>query len=127
MKEKFTFEVLGTMTNEVSFDDAITTYHYSKERVERHNRIMSTIGGGKLIASFEVYTAHPNGNEIHNIFDNGVILIQNIRTKRVVTELIARPQQIKRYWEYLYKPIPIEVYAITLKAKEHQIKGYNNW
>lgn len=127
MKEKFTFEVIRVMPNEIDFEKAISTIHYNYERVERHNKIMSIIGNGTLVASFEVYTAHPNGNEIHNIFSNGIILIQNINTKKVVTELIARPQQIRRYWEGLCIAMPTNIQPIIDKAAEHQIKGYNYW
>lgn len=127
MQTRLSFFVLGTLTNNVDFNNLVMTAHWSQERVERHNKIMSLIGDGKLVASFEVDTKHPNGTEIHNVFDNGIVLIQNKQTQRLVTELIARPQQIKRYWEYLGKPMPIEVWVITSKAREHQLKGWNNW
>lgn len=125
--ERTIFDVICKMNNTISFDYSVKTAHWDYERVERHNKIMTYIGDGKLIASFEVYTAHPNGNEIHNIFDNGVVLIQNIRTKKLITELIARPQQIRRYWEGLRTAMPYQYQYIIDKARVHQKNKWNEW
>lgn len=123
--EERVFEIICKVSNEIQFNNAVFTAHWSYERIERHNKIITYIGDGKLIASFEVYTAHPNGNEIHNVFDNGIVLIQNARTKKLVTELIARPNQIIRYWKGLN--LYLNNTALLNKARQHQMKGWNNW
>lgn len=119
------FVVKSKIDNRIEFNKLATTFHYDTERTERHNKILSVIGDGKYLASFVVDKAHPNGDEIHTLFDNGIILIQNKDSRLVITELIARPQQIRRYWEG--KSEPRYVYSICEKAREHQKKGYNLW
>ena len=118
------FKVVSkTQTREVS--NLISTIHFGYERTERLNKVLDIIGGyGKSLNSFIVDTAHPNGNEVHTITDNGIIIIQNERTNRLVTILIARPNQIRRYYEY---GIPIEVYSVINKCKMYQERGYNYW
>lgn len=121
------FDVLGKIDNNVNFDELILTSHWSKERLDRHNNIINVIGNGDLIESFEVDTGHRNGNEIHNIFTNGIILIQNKESKKIVTELIARPQQLKRYWEYIDEELPYMLNETIDLARRHQLNGFNNW
>jgi hypothetical protein len=53
-----------------------------------------------------VDTGHPNGNEIHTITEKAEIIIQNERTKRIVTVLFARPAQVTRYWKNLGTSLP---------------------
>ncbi len=73
------------------------SYHYNKERSERERHIRE-IGYGKAVASFVIDRGHENGPEIHEITDTGIINIYNQITKKLVTKLIARPAQIKRYF-----------------------------
>lgn len=95
----------------------MTTRHYTADRSAREQFIQS-IGEGKVILKKVVDKGHPNGAEIHCITDNGIIIVYNERTKRLVTKLIARPAQLQRY----FKVVPKELYA---KACEHQRLGYN--
>ena len=105
-------------------DNLVETFHNLSERNERTANIIDVIGGyGKPMYSFLVDTEHPNGYEIHTITDNGIIVIQNERTEKLVTCLIARVGQIKRY----FKDIPADVFPIIKKARQHQVNGYNNW
>ena len=120
------FNVLCEIDSLKGFNN-VTTFHFSVERTERHNKIVSIIGKGKCVAMFVVDTAHINGNEIHCVYDNGIIVIYNERTKRLITELIARPQQIYRYWNNLGISFPQKYNNIISKARIHQEKGYNNW
>ena len=75
----------------------MTTRHYIEDRQDRENRI-KIIGQGNVIKSVVVDRGHRNGPEIHEITDTGIINIYNQRTKKLVTKLIARPGQIKRYF-----------------------------
>lgn len=109
------------------FDVLIETAHWNDERKSRHEKIKENIGEGKFISSFIVDTGHPHGDEIHTIFDNGMILIQNADTGRLVTELIARPEQVKRYWEKLGKGYPIEIYKFLSLTSFHRRKKWNQW
>lgn len=108
----------------VDITNLVNTNHNINERTSRTNNIINIIGGfGKPVRSFIVDTQHPNGNEIHTITDNGIIVIQNQNTKKLITSLIARPNQIKRY----FTTIPTEIYKIINIAEEHHKKGYNLW
>lgn len=84
-------------------------------------------GEGRCVDAFIVDKGHPNGNEVHYILDNGVIVITNEHTGKVVTELIARPKQIYRYWNGLGEEFPKEYRGIIAVAGEHQKNGYNMW
>ena len=97
----------------------MTSKHYIKDREARENRIKE-IGQGKPVARFTVDRGHKNGPEIHEITDTAIINIYNERTKKLVTKLIARPGQIKRYFENGNAP----QYLIN-KAKYNVALGYN--
>ena len=56
--------------------------------------------------------------ELHAVTENGIIMIFNAYTKIHVTDLIARPEQLKRYG----KPVPEQTLQ---KAKNHIAKGWN--
>lgn len=73
--------------------------------------------------SFVVDRGHPNGPEIHFVTDTGIIVVHNQRTGKMVTKLIARPGQVKRYYNAEGRNVPQDILAI---AKEHLKKGYNN-
>lgn len=94
----------------------MTSKHYNRDRVMRE-RLIKEIGIGKEIATFRVDRGHVNGAELHTITTNGIIVIRNERTNKMITKLIARPNQIKRYGITDKKIIEI--------ARKHQTLGYN--
>ncbi len=73
--------------------------HYKAERNDRENCIKRYIGYGNVVAKFIVDHGHPKGPEVHKITDTGIILVYNKKSYRLITKLIARPGQIKRYYE----------------------------
>jgi hypothetical protein len=99
------------------------TQHYKSERRTREEFIRDEIGYGDVIETFCRDCSHSDGPENHVITSTGIILIYNAITNRLVTTLIACPQQIKRYYEREGREAPPELVAL---AKEHQEKGYNN-
>ena len=94
--------------------------HWRLERKERA-KIIAQIGKGNIIKEVEVDRNHPNGPEIHKISDTGIITIFNKRTKKMITQLIARPGQIRRYFNE-NEIIPTELLDL---AREHQKMAYN--
>lgn len=44
-----------------------------------------------------VNKGHANGEEVHVVYNNGVVKVYNARTRRFITVLIARVPQIERY------------------------------
>jgi len=104
----------------------VTSNHYESERYEREKFIEECLGGdGRVVDSFVVNKGHINGNEIHEITDNGIIVVYNADSKKLVSKLIARPQQIKRYYQYTGREPPKEYKKILELARQHQILGYN--
>ena len=99
-----------------------TSAHYSTERQERHAFIQETIGEGNIIDSFVVDRGHPGGAEIHSVTDTAIIIIHNQRTHRLVTELIARPEQLRRLYRIENREVPKEVLSLAYK---HNIARYN--
>lgn len=98
----------------------MTSKHYSRDRKER-NRLIEMIGEGTTIKSVVMDRGHRNGPEIHEISDTGIITIFNKRTHKMVTKLIARPGQIKRYFDNV-ADIPAGLLKV---AREHQKLAYN--
>lgn len=94
------------------------TKHYTVDRVNRE-RIIKEIGEGTIVATFTVDKGHPNGPELHSITTNGIIIIRNKRTHKLITKLIARPAQIKRY----FKRITPRVKEIMALAEQHKEMG----
>lgn len=99
-----------------------TSIHYSIERQERRAFIKEHIGEGNVIDSFVVDRGHPNGAEIHSVTDTGIIIIHNQRTNKLITELIARPAQLKRLYQSRNLKVPPRVLSLAYK---HNTEEYN--
>ena len=94
----------------------MTSTHYNRDRVLRE-KLIKEIGLGKEITTVRVDKGHPMGAELHTITSNGIIIIRNEKTNKMVTKLIARPNQIRRYG--------IENKELIAIARKHQELGYN--
>ena len=94
--------------------------HWTKDRQNR-KELIETIGYGNIIITVVVDRHHRNGPEIHEISDTGIITIFNQRTKKMITQLIARPGQIRRYFTD-NEIIPNGLLDI---ARQHQQLNYN--
>lgn len=97
----------------------MTSKHYSTDRQERE-KVICQIGMGTVIKTVRTDRGHKNGAEIHKISNTGIVTIYNERTGKLITKIIARPGQIKRYWEG--EKAPKELIEI---AYEHTMKKYN--
>ena len=73
----------------------------------------------KVVKIAVVNKGHENGNEIHLVYNNGVVKVYNERTRKFITVLIARVPQIERYKIKVTK-------TMRNKIKSHIAKGYNN-
>lgn len=100
--------------------------HYKKKRSKRENLIDEYVNGdGYMIDGFIVDRGHKNGAEVHSITINGIIVIHNLHSGRLVTKLIARPHQIERYYEQTKRERPPEYKRVLKLAQWHQSLGYN--
>lgn len=105
----------------------MVTKHYQRERCRREKFIEKYLGGdGYIIDGFIVDNNHPNGLEVHSLTDNGIIIIHNLLSGNLISKLIARPNQIKRYYESTGREPPKEYERILELAKWHQSLGYNH-
>ena len=73
----------------------------------------------KVIKIAVVNKGHKNGNEIHLVYNNGVVKVYNEHTRKFITVLIARVPQIERYKVRVTR-------TMRNKIKSHVAKGYNN-
>ena len=73
----------------------------------------------RVIKIAVVNKGHKNGNEIHVVYNNGVVKVYNARTHKFITVLIARVPQIERYKIKVTK-------TMKNKIKSHVKNGYNN-
>ena len=73
----------------------------------------------KVLKIAIVNKGHKNGNEIHLVYNNGIVKIYNANSRRFITVLIARVPQIERYKIKVTK-------TMRKKIKSHIAKGYNN-
>lgn len=73
----------------------------------------------KVIRIAVVNKGHKNGNEIHIVYNNGVVKVYNERTRKFITVLIARVPQIERYNVKVTK-------AMRKKINLHIKQGYNH-
>lgn len=96
--------------------------HFAEERKARIN-LVKAIGIGDFLNAFLVDCGHKNGPEIHIITDTGLILVLNKETKVLATILIARPGQIRRYYQAIGKR-PEE--TVLAQCSMNCAKGFNN-
>lgn len=73
----------------------------------------------KVLKIAVVNKDHKNGDEIHIIYNNGVVKVYNEHTRKFITVLIARVPQIERYNVKVTK-------AMRKKIEKHVAKGYNH-
>lgn len=97
--------------------------HYKNKRCKRERIINEHCNGdGKVIDSFVVDKGHVKGLERHDITDTGMIIVYNLNSQKLVTKLIAREGQIRRYYVNSGREPPL--YLINL-CRWHEDMGYN--
>lgn len=83
------------------------TNHYKNKRHKREKFINEHLcGNGHVIDSFVVNKGHKNGLERHDITDTGLIIVYNLESQKLVTKLIARKNQVLRYYQNVDKTPP---------------------
>lgn len=100
--------------------------HYKNKRYSREEFIEEHLNGdGYMIDGFIVDRGHIKGAEVHSITDNGIIIVHNLKSGKLVTKLLARPQQIKRYYQRTKRQPPPEYDDVLRLAWQHNCLGYN--
>lgn len=111
------FELLGYMDNFKACGQTSHALSRSKRLQVAERLIIEE--SAKVIKIAVVNKGHENGNEIHVIFNNGIVKVYNARTRKFITVLIARVPQIERYKIKVTK-------TMRNKIKSHIKQGYNN-
>ena len=110
------FELIGYMDN---FTACGNTSHALKrsKRLQVAERLIIE-ESAKVLKIAVVDKGHANGEEIHVVYNNGVVKIYNEHTRKFITVLIARVPQIERYNVKVTK-------TMRNKIKSHIKQGYN--
>ena len=111
------FELLGYMDNFTACGKTSHVVNRSKRLQVAERLILEECA--KVIKIAVVNKGHKNGNEIHIVYNNGIVKIYNANTRRFITVLIARVPQIERYNIKVTK-------AMRKKINMHVEKGYNH-
>ena len=108
----------------IGYTDSFTPCGITSHGVTRSKRLqiaerLIIEESAKVIRIAVVNKDHKNGNEIHIVYNNGVVKVYNQNTRKFITVLIARVPQIERYKIKVTK-------TMRNKIKAHIAKGYNN-
>ena len=110
------FQLIGYMDNFTACGQTSHAVNRSK-RLQIADRLIIK-ESAKVLKIAVVNKGHKNGNEIHLVYNNGVVKVYNERTRKFITVLIARVPQVERYKAQITK-------TMRNKIKSHIAKGYN--
>lgn len=102
----------------------ISTTSHSYDRMKRVALAMKLMAEDRayVVAMFSVDKGHRNGNEIHIVYSNGMIVIVNEQTERLITVLFGRSKQIERYFIATNTTVSINVLKMGIRNEK---MGYN--
>ena len=111
------FQLIGYMDNFTAGGQTLHAVNRS-HRLQIAERLIIE-ESAKVLKIAIVNKGHENGNEIHIVYNNGVVKVYNARTRKFITVLIARVPQIERYKVKITR-------TMRNKIKSHIKQGYNN-
>lgn len=111
------FQVMGYIDNFTTCGD--TTHVVKRSRRLQIAQRLINEESAKVCKIALVNKGHDNGNEVHMVYNNGIIKIYNANTHKFITVLIAREPQIARYEVKITK-------TMRKKISAHVAQGYNN-
>ena len=111
------FRIIKTID---SFEPSNATKH-TKERQKRIALAKQLIisESAKVMQNTICDTGHKNGLEVHVVYNNGIVFVYNMESRKLITVLIARVPQIERYNVAITK-------TMRKKINTHVAQGYNN-
>ena len=110
----------------IPMKDTKISKHYNYKRGKRERLIEKCLhGDGNIIDGFIVDRGHKDGPECHSLTDNGVIIIHNLNSGKLITKLLARKEQIERYYSD-GREKPPEYNRVIELAKWHESLNYND-
>ena len=111
------FQLIGYMDNFTASGQTSHVANRSK-RLQVAERLIYE-ESAKVVKIAVVNKGHKNGNEIHLVYNNGVVKVYNENTRKFITVLIARAPQIERYNIRVTK-------TMKHKIESHIKQGYNH-
>ena len=111
------FELLGYMETFTAGGKTSHAVNRSKRLQVAERLILEE--SAKVLKIAIVNKGHENGNEIHMVYNNGIVKVYNERTRKFITVLIARVPQIERYKVKITR-------TMKKKINLHIKQGYNN-
>ena len=111
------FQLIGYMDNFTACGQTSHAMNRSKRLQVAERLIIEE--SAKVLKIAVVNKGHKNGNEIHIVYNNGVVKVYNENTRKFITVLIARVPQIERYKVKITK-------TMRKKIDLHIKQGYNN-
>ena len=111
------FQVIGYMDNFTTCGNTSHVVNRSK-RLQIAQRLIHE-ESAKVISIAIVNKGHKDGNEVHVIYNNGIVKVYNANSHKFITVLIASEPQIKRYQIRITK-------TMHKKIKSHIEQGYND-
>ena len=108
----------------IGYTDSFTPCGVTAHGVNRSHRLqvaerLIIEESAKVVKIALVDKGHENGEEVHLVYNNGIVKIYNANTRKFITVLIARVPQIERYKVKITK-------TMRNKIKSHIKNGYNN-
>ena len=110
------FELIGYMDNFKAGGNTSHAVKRSKRLQVAEQLIIEE--SAKVLKIAVVNKGHENGNEVHLVYNNGIVKVYNERTRKFITVLIARVPQVERYKVKVTK-------TMRNKIKSHIKQGYN--
>lgn len=111
------FDIIGYMDNFTTCGNTLHVVKRSK-RLQIAQRLINE-EDAKVVKIAIVNKGHENGNEVHVIYNNGIVKVYNANTHKFITVLIARIPQVERYQIKITK-------TMRKKIDSHVAQGYNN-
>ena len=111
------FQLIGYMDNFTAVGKTSHAVNRSKRLQVAERLIIEE--SAKVCKIALVDKGHKNGNEVHLVYNNGIVKVYNERTRKFITVLIARVPQIERYKVKITR-------TMRNKIKSHIKQGYNN-
>ena len=111
------FQLVGYMDKFTTCGNTLHVVNRSK-RLQVAQRLIAE-ESAKVIKIAVVNKGHDNGDEVHVIYNNGIIKVYNANTHKFITVLIARIPQVERYQIKITQ-------TMRKKINTHVAQGYNN-
>lgn len=111
------FELIGYMETFTASGQTSHAVNRSKRLQVAERLIIEE--SAKVLKIAVVNKGHENGEEVHIVYNNGIVKVYNANTRRFITVLIARVPQIERYKVKITR-------TMRKKIKAHIEQGYNN-